>query len=98
MRRGIFYLTLITLVIIAVSACSRAGTGPDAGPSPALSKGKALVSERCTACHNLGRVEKARKTAEEWKSTVERMKSKGAKLDESETEAVIEYLAATFKP
>ncbi|MGQ9628594.1 MAG: hypothetical protein ACUVV0_17020 [Anaerolineae bacterium] len=111
MRHIIFPLILIMLCVVGVSACRPAEPAPTetqppakeeapAAPSltPAAPEGKTLLEERCTTCHSLDRIEKAKKTAEGWKSTVERMKGKGTKLNEAETEAVIEYLSATFKP
>jgi hypothetical protein len=58
--------------------------------------GKALVQERCTQCHDLQRVEAAKKTGDEWKANVERMVSLGAKLDEAEQEAAIDYLTEAY--
>ena len=58
--------------------------------------GKTLLQERCTRCHDLGRVERAKKTEEEWKVTVERMVGKGAQLSQAEQELVIQYLAETY--
>jgi len=55
-----------------------------------------LLEERCTACHDLGRVERAKKTEEEWKASVERMVGKGAQLSQAEQELVIGYLAETY--
>jgi cytochrome c5 len=63
---------------------------------PATLDGKSLVEERCTQCHDLGRVERAKKTEEEWRATVERMVGKGAQLNEAEQELVIKYLAETY--
>jgi len=62
---------------------------------PGTLDGKAMVEERCTKCHDLGRVERAKKTEEEWKATVERMVGKGAELNQAEQELVIKYLAET---
>jgi len=76
----------------AVDALLAEGAAPAAGLD-----GAALVQERCTKCHNLARVEAAKKSAEEWKATVERMVSKGAQLDAAEQEAVIKFLAETYK-
>jgi len=59
-------------------------------------EGKSLVEERCTKCHDLGRVERAKKTEEEWKATVERMVGNGAELNEAEQELVIQYLTETY--
>jgi cytochrome c5 len=73
---------------------------PTAAPAkteaPAALDGKALVEDRCTKCHDLGRVEAAKKTEDEWKATVERMIGKGTNLNQAEKEAVIKYLAATY--
>ena len=63
---------------------------------PATLDGQSLLQERCTGCHDLGRVERSEKTEEEWKATVERMVGKGAQLDEAEQELVIKYLAETY--
>lgn len=58
--------------------------------------GQALVQERCTDCHSLERVERARKAKAEWQATVERMVKKGAQLSQKEQTAVIQYLAETY--
>ena len=64
-------------------------------PPPALD-GRTLLEERCTRCHDLSRVEQARKTTDEWRTTVERMVGKGANLTPEEQEALIQYLAETY--
>jgi cytochrome c5 len=63
---------------------------------PTTLDGKSLVEERCTKCHDLGRVKRAKKTEEEWKATVERMVGKGAQLNQAEQELVIKYLTETY--
>jgi len=63
---------------------------------PVTLDGQSLLQERCTQCHGLGGVERAKKTEEEWKATVERMVGKGAQLDEAEQELLIQYLAETY--
>jgi len=69
---------------------------PATEEAPTTLEGKSLVEERCTQCHGLGRVERAKKTEEEWKATVERMVEKGAQLNQAEQELVIKYLAETY--
>lgn len=69
---------------------------PMATKVPTTLDGKSLLEDRCTVCHDLGRVERAKKTEEEWKATVERMVEKGAQLDEAEQELLIKYLAETY--
>lgn len=60
--------------------------------------GGALLQERCTACHNLERVTRAKKTSQQWEQTVERMITKGAKLSDVEKTALVEFLAKTYAP
>ena len=64
--------------------------------APVTLDGQSLVEERCTSCHDLGSVERAKKTEEEWKATVERMVRKGAQLSQAEQELVIQYLTETY--
>ncbi len=71
-------------------------TAPPAKKSVAPEvEGRNLLEERCTMCHDLGRVESAQKTEEEWKTTVERMVANGAPLDQPEQELLVEYLTQT---
>ena len=67
------------------------------GAYPVAPDGKALVSQRCVICHDVSRIEASKKTQADWQSTVNRMKGKGAALNDVETLAVLAYLAATFK-
>ena len=79
----------------AKQATTAPATAPETTASPALD-GQTLLQERCTQCHDVGRVESARKTADEWKATVERMVGKGAQLNQQEQEAIIKYLVETY--
>lgn len=58
--------------------------------------GKVLLETRCTVCHTLERVQKKRAARAGWEKTVDHMIKKGAKLDDAEREAVVEYLTATY--
>jgi cytochrome c5 len=99
---AVLAVTLVALVFGSLLAACGGGAKEETAPpakeeaAPAALDGKSLVEERCTKCHDLGRVEKAKKTEEEWKTTVERMVGKGAELNQAEQEAVIKYLAETY--
>lgn len=67
-----------------------------APPSNTSLDGQSLASERCTKCHSFTRIQNAKKSPVEWKSTVARMVGKGANLNSDEQLAVIEYLSKTF--
>lgn len=58
-----------------------------------------LAAQACSACHSTARIcEKlGNRKPEVWQQTVERMKSNGAKLTDTEVTTVAEYLA-TAKP
>jgi len=83
-----------------VSAPSATSAPPAAKPTntPAQAlDGKALMNERCTVCHTTERIQTAKKSKAEWETTVSRMKAKGAKLNDAETTALVDFLAATYK-
>ena len=104
-RRILAVLTIMLLVVLLGSLLAACGgaeektavpTTEQEEATPATLDGKSLLEERCTRCHNLGQVERAKKTEEEWKATVERMVGKGAMLSQAEQELVIQYLAETY--
>lgn len=93
-RRIYIGWTILLSALLLGSLLAACGGGKE--EAPAALDGQALTQERCTGCHDLGRVESATKAADEWKATVERMVSKGAELNQAEQEAVIAYLAEAY--
>ncbi len=100
----IFTTVLVALLLgsLVFASCGR-GQEETANPTsdrervtPPTLDGQSLVQERCTKCHDLGRIRRAKKMDEEWKATVERMVGKGANLSLAEQGAVIRYLADTY--
>ena len=69
-------------------------TGAAKDSPPALDA-RALVQERCTQCHDLARIDQARKSPEQWQATVDRMIAHGARLSRAEEAAVVAYLTET---
>lgn len=105
MRRHVPVLFAIVLLVLLLgllpAACSGAkdetAVPATEQESPAVTLDAAsLLEERCTRCHDLGRVEQAAKTAAEWEETVKRMVGKGAVLSQAEQELIIQYLAETY--
>jgi len=95
MQRRIHVLFALAFVaLLAVSLIASCGKTEPAGSTTL--DGEALAKERCSACHDYSRVESAKKTPEEWKTNVERMVAKGAKLNADEQKAVIEYLSEAY--
>lgn len=99
---AVLTMTLVLLLGLLLAACGGAKdetavpTTEQGEGTPVTLDAKSLLEERCTRCHDLGRVEKANKTEEEWKATVERMVGKGAQLSQAEQTLVIRYLAETY--
>ena len=94
---GVLLLVLLVGAFLAACGASQppaASTGSQ--PPVTTLDGQALLQERCTVCHNLDRVTSAHKTADQWKTTVERMVGKGAQLDAQEQQTLIDYLAQTY--
>ena len=87
-----FLVLLLGSLVVACNQAQDATTAPESGTLD----GTALAKERCAQHHDFGRVESAKKTADEWKATVERMIANGAKLTEAEKTAVIAYLAEAY--
>ena len=70
---------------------------PPPVPYPIVKDGPALMNERCTVCHDLVRIQSAKKSRADWESTVAKQKAKGAKLTDAETTVLVDFLAATYK-
>jgi hypothetical protein len=99
--KGVYGTVLfLLLMVLLVSACG--GTRDPSAPgeegvnAPTGLDGKVLLEERCTRCHDLGRVEKASMNRDGWQANVDRMVDKGANLTAEEQEVLIDYLAATY--
>ncbi len=52
-----------------------------------------LIDDRCTMCHTVDRIESEKGDAEDWTEIVDEMIGKGAKLNDEERAALIDYLA-----
>ena len=73
-----------------------ATSSPGGTETPAALDGKALIQERCTKCHDLTRIQQAKKTRDQWEATVRRMIGNGAQLTKDEQDAAIAYLTKTY--
>ncbi|HEX3049511.1 MAG TPA: hypothetical protein VHP83_02570 [Aggregatilineaceae bacterium] len=70
-------------------------SGDSSGSDTSGLDGNALVDERCTVCHDRGRIDSKDKDEAGWTETVDRMIGKGAQLNDEERQAVIDYLVET---
>ena len=93
-------LFVFIAAIIFVASCSpqnKSGRGsPAASAVPAVLGGKELLEARCSVCHGTSKVTNERGNAEQWTRIVNGMMSRGAKLNSTEKDVLIEYLAKTY--
>jgi len=67
-------------------------------PTPTASgplSADAIMSSQCTGCHTLERVVSSKKTRAQWEQSVVRMVPRMAAAEQT---ALLDYLAATYKP
>jgi len=65
------------------------------GPMPD-GRGKDVVLNICTMCHDLARIRNGRRSPEEWQETLNSMLNEGAPLSEQDFPIVLAYLAKNF--
>jgi hypothetical protein len=94
-RASVALLAGLAVVSFALAGCAAGGTGAAAGGS---ADPVSIIQTRCTVCHGIERINAARHDRTAWAATVTRMRGKGAKLNDAETAAVIDYLTAREVP
>ncbi len=65
------------------------------GPLPE-GRGKDILLNTCTLCHDLGRVRSHRVSPEEWEETLLTMLNEGAMLSDQDFPVLLSYLARNF--
>jgi cytochrome c5 len=93
-----------SILLIALVGCAPEATTPTDPAAPVSeadpvdvpvegdSPGAALVSQKCSMCHTLERVESATYDAAGWGSTIERMVKSGLVISDDEKTAILQYL------
>ena len=77
---------LVLVVFLAMFSLTTPGfSAPD---------GKAVMEARCGDCHSLDRITSKTKDRGAWETTVNRMMGKGAKLNDEEKAALLDYLVS----
>jgi len=96
----IIFLLLVIFAGMILAACGSTAAPTSSGNASAGSsaEGQTLMQLRCSVCHSLNRVTSTKKTAEQWKTTVDRMINNGAQLTPSEEQTLVNYLAQTYHP
>jgi len=104
-NRMISIFIILLLSILAGTLLASCGSGNSPAPTATIgstssgsgSDGQALMQARCSVCHSTDRITSSHKTAEQWKSTVDRMINNGAQLTSQEEQTLVDYLSQTYK-
>ena len=65
-------------------------------PAAAKDRGRVLVEDICSLCHELDRIKVQEFTREEWTSEIKGMISEGAPVTDEEFELIVDYLASNY--
>ena len=78
-------LVVIAVLTAAAAGCSSASEG-------ATIDSESLLQRRCSVCHTLERVDAATKDRAGWLATIDRMRTKGAAVNDAESQQLADYL------
>jgi len=96
------WLVMIAVLVPCSSGSSQPTQVPESMTTPpaesAVLNGAKLLETRCSICHSSDKPKHAKKTLEQWEQIVTRMIGKGAKLNDAEKTALVDYLAKTYGP
>jgi len=85
----------ISLMLLAVMVLGALAQGLYADSHSGDYDGAEILQQRCTVCHDTGRIERAGFERQMWERTVERMMGKpgfGSRLSDEERKALIDHL------
>ncbi len=82
---------MMALMIVGTSVSLRGQNLPEG-------EGKDVVESVCSQCHGLRYITDSAMEREGWENIVADMMSRGAPLDDSEVDMVVDYLTASFGP
>jgi len=94
-RLGRFMLVLAAFLALAACGAETDGTEDDNTEEAAPAGGsemEALILEKLEDHHGTDEIFEETRTREEWDEVLDRMIAYGARIDEEEKEAIIEYL------
>lgn len=86
---------MLTRVAISMAAAlSLAAAGRNG--TQAKDRGRELVEDVCTYCHNLDRLRGQELSREEWRGLTKGMISEGAPVTDQELSMILDYLAKNY--
>lgn len=79
-------------MLTAVLAFASAARDESPHPYSRTDRGRELVEDVCTYCHNLDRLQGKQLSREEWRSLIKGMISEGAPVTDEEFSMILDYL------
>ena len=94
------FARLFAITAIAAAGAASICLAGAASPNDILpeAEAKSTIIRACTSCHEAPMIVAKRRTLDEWDETVGKMIARGAAVDYSEQDAVVDYLAKYFGP
>ena len=92
MRRAFGVGIAALLLVTALAGCS-SGSTSEGFTRDTNDPADALVESKCSMCHTTERIYTADKTAEEWDTTMTRMKANGMVITDEDYDQILEYLS-----
>lgn len=85
---------MLTRIVALTGALAIAATART--KSPAQDRGRELVEDVCTYCHNLDRLQGKQYSREEWSGVIKGMIDQGAPVTEEEFSIILDYLVKHY--
>ena len=95
-KRVFGLVTLLTAFLLVVPLLAGVQQPEGEETSPAKGEGEQLVRTLCASCHSLERAVPGGRSREEWERTVKDMVARGARIDDDDAEAIINYLEERY--
>ena len=83
----------VTTALLAAAVVFAAGSDKKVNKAD---RGRELVLDVCTYCHELERVTRQRLSKEKWRDLIKGMISEGPPVTDEEFSSIVEYLAKNF--
>jgi glyoxylase-like metal-dependent hydrolase (beta-lactamase superfamily II) len=82
--------------ILAVQPATPPGQGQRGQTAATIPAGQQILERACIGCHTLDRVVNKRLNESDWRTTVVRMKGRGADLPDNDADTLIQFLFRTY--
>jgi hypothetical protein len=96
-RHTVSIVSILLILLLVGTLLVSCGGGSTTTSSSSGTDGKSLLETRCSVCHSLSRVTSLQLSAADWTTVVQIMVERGAQLNATEQQTLIDYLAATYK-